>query len=398
MLVCDARLSPLYYKPSANSYLSSVNNPLDPSKERAICELQESDLGTASNRQPAVDSSPAAMSDMAGVSTSPLLPREEGGDAPTPSPLMAAGDYLVAIGGDRALLSRWTCSTTARPPTVYASGLVGQAHEHYFYNEEGVQFRSYREIAVHFGLEQPARKVRAGSGISSGSGVLDAEGIDGALWPGAAVEGWTVSSDSHDKYVSPEGGRFHNRDDFWAHVAAVAAPVSGELDAAGIDGALWPGSAAQGWTVLRRGDSHYKYVSPEGERFRNRNDVWAHVAAAAALVSEELDTAGIDSKLCAGAAADGWTVQKRPGSHYKYSSPDGEFFTNRGDAKARAAFAAPAPALPTRKSEQSIKRPRWMQYQTAEVDAAANARREREGAVCRARADPTGRLEPGAGG
>ena len=73
-----------------------------------------------------------------------------------------------------------------------------------------------------------------------------------------------------------------------------------------IDERLWHGAAAQGWTVLPRGDieaarrnGSWTHVSPDGIKHRRRAD------------AVEAHNADVDRRLWAGAAEQGWQVQPR---------------------------------------------------------------------------------------
>ena len=71
-----------------------------------------------------------------------------------------------------------------------------------------------------------------------------------------------------------------------------------------IDERLWHGAAAQGWTVLPRGDieaarrnGSWTHVSPDGTKHRRRAD------------AVEAHHADVDRRLWVGAAEQGWQVQ-----------------------------------------------------------------------------------------
>ena len=99
-----------------------------------------------------------------------------------------------------------------------------------------------------------------------------------------------------------------------APVAAAALPAAESSGARGrlpqslteheINERLWHGAAAQGWTVLPRGDIEaarrngtWTHVSPDGTKHRRRAD------------AVEAHRADVDRRLWAGAAEQGWQVQ-----------------------------------------------------------------------------------------
>ena len=109
-----------------------------------------------------------------------------------------------------------------------------------------------------------------------------------------------------------------------------------------VDDKLWDGAEAAGWSIKRRGETHYNYFCPEGVKYTSKQ------AALDAAGLEEVDADEeeqeeqeeqggeenlVDAKLWEGAASEGWSLKCNTGSHYVYYSPDGRRFSSRKAAE-----------------------------------------------------------------
>ena len=73
---------------------------------------------------------------------------------------------------------------------------------------------------------------------------------------------------------------------------AEAAAGAGGMPADVVDAKLWDGAAAGGWSVLARGDTHWTYVSPAGERVSSRQQALGIAAAARGPLAAGFDLDG----------------------------------------------------------------------------------------------------------
>ena len=66
--------------------------------------------------------------------------------------------------------------------------------------------------------------------------------------------------------------KFRSKSHVAAHFGLIERRITaGSLGERGIDAKLWPGAAAQGWTVTVTADDHFAYRAPDGTRFGRRN-------------------------------------------------------------------------------------------------------------------------------
>ena len=155
--------------------------------------------------------------------------------------------------------------------------------------------------ASPYSLAPPLRRFDAAR--MTGAGLVELQGAeaDAKLWAGAAASGWRVveryanaAKAGKWRYVSPAGYWYQSRGEAFAADArpppvapptpppaeAEAAAGAGGMPADVVDAKLWDGAAAGGWSVLARGDTHWTYVSPAGERVSSRQQALGIAAAA----------------------------------------------------------------------------------------------------------------------
>ena len=119
--------------------------------------------------------------------------------------------YLERNGGSIALVAGWTARVGVR------ASPAGKATDSYWYDENGLKFRSLVEVGEHFGLVE----VKAGRSQNL-RGKLDPIAVDKKLWPGASEQGWvvTATADCHSTYTAPDGKRFRSIREAEAHLEA----------------------------------------------------------------------------------------------------------------------------------------------------------------------------------
>jgi len=172
---------------------------------------------------------------------------------------------------------------------------------------------------------------------------VDASLIDEKLWEGAAAAGWSLKAKGggHYIYFAPDGRRFSSK----KGAEEVAEEYEAELqddETPQVDDKLWDGAEAAGWSIKRRGETHYNYFCPEGVKYTSKQ------AALDAAGLEEVDADEeeqeeqeeqggeenlVDAKLWEGAASEGWSLKCNTGSHYVYYSPDGRRFSSKKAAE-----------------------------------------------------------------